>query len=76
MRENRETTNAAMDQAISCFAGDIAPFDDAQGRLRQGGRFSILFTKNSLSEFFVNKKKSTMLPQANRASTWANVQFA
>jgi hypothetical protein len=36
MSEQRETTSADMDQAIPHSAGDIAPFDDAQGRLRQG----------------------------------------
>jgi hypothetical protein len=33
-----------MHQAIPRLMGDIAPFDDAQGRLRQGGR-SHLFHK-------------------------------
>jgi hypothetical protein len=38
-------------------------------RLRQNGRFSILFTKNSQSEFFCEQdQKSTMLPQAKRPS--------
>jgi hypothetical protein len=45
MSEHRETANADMQQAIPGLTGDIAPFDDAQGRLRQGGRFSIFFTK-------------------------------
>jgi hypothetical protein len=39
MSENRETTNADMQQAIPGLVADIAPFDDAQGRLWQGGRF-------------------------------------
>jgi hypothetical protein len=39
MSETRETANADRYQAIPGLAGDIAPFDDAQGRLRQGGRF-------------------------------------
>jgi hypothetical protein len=43
--ETRETANADMHQAIPGLVADIAPFDDAQGRLRQGGRFSIFFTK-------------------------------
>jgi hypothetical protein len=37
MNENRETANAETYPAILRLAGDIAPFDDAQGRLRQGG---------------------------------------
>jgi hypothetical protein len=36
MSEHRETANADMQQTIPRLAGDIAPFDDAQGRLRQG----------------------------------------
>jgi hypothetical protein len=47
MNETRETDTAAMDQAILRLAGDIAPFDDAQGRLRQSGTFSIWFTRKS-----------------------------
>jgi hypothetical protein len=39
MSETRETANADRYQAIPGLAWDIAPFDDAQGRLRQGGRF-------------------------------------
>jgi hypothetical protein len=39
MSETREMANAAMDQAILRLVGDIAPFDYAQGRLRQDGRF-------------------------------------
>jgi hypothetical protein len=34
-----------MQQAIPDLVADIAPFDDAQGRLRQGGRDQIFFTK-------------------------------
>jgi hypothetical protein len=45
MSENCETANANMDQAILCLTWDIAPFDYAQGRLRQGGRLPIFFTK-------------------------------
>jgi hypothetical protein len=43
--ETRETANADMHQAIPGLVADIAPFDYAQGRLRQGGRFSIFVTK-------------------------------
>jgi hypothetical protein len=39
MSEHREAASAAMYQAIPHVAGNIAPFDDAQGRLRQGGRY-------------------------------------
>jgi hypothetical protein len=45
MSETHETANADMQQAIPGLVADIAPFDYAQGRLRQGGRFSIFFTK-------------------------------
>jgi hypothetical protein len=38
MSETREAASAAMYQAIPHVAGDVAPFDYAQGRLRQGGR--------------------------------------
>jgi hypothetical protein len=57
MNEKRETANTGMQQAIPGFDGDIAPFDDAQGRLRQGGRFQSFSQKNSLSDFFVKKEK-------------------
>jgi hypothetical protein len=45
MNETREAAGAAMYQAIPRLAGDIAPFDDAQGRLRQGGNYQIFFTE-------------------------------
>jgi hypothetical protein len=45
MSEPRETASAAMHQAMPGLVGDIAPFDYAQGRLRQGGKFSIFCTK-------------------------------
>jgi hypothetical protein len=45
MNEKREPANTGMQQAISGLTGDIAPFDYAQGRLWQGGRFPIFFTK-------------------------------
>jgi hypothetical protein len=58
MNENRETANAETYPAILRLAGDIAPFDDAQGRLRQGGTFSVFFTKKiHVVNFFVKKKK-------------------
>jgi hypothetical protein len=44
------TTYAVVDPT-----GDFAPFDDAQGRLRQGGR-NYLFSEK--------RPKCTMLPQA------------
>jgi hypothetical protein len=37
MNEPRETANADVYQAIARSVKDIAPFDDAQGRLWQGG---------------------------------------
>jgi hypothetical protein len=43
MSETCETATADMDQAIPRLAGDIAPFDYAQGRLRQGGKRSITY---------------------------------
>jgi hypothetical protein len=46
MSETCETGNADMAQAIPGLVGDIAPFDYAQGRLRQGGRYHPLFTKH------------------------------
>jgi hypothetical protein len=55
MSETRETANADMHQAIPGLVADIAPFDYAQGRLRQGGRSHSFSQKNSLSEFFVKK---------------------
>jgi hypothetical protein len=56
MNENRETANAETYPAILRLAGDIAPFDDAQGRLRQGGTFSVFFTKKiHVVNFFVKK---------------------
>jgi hypothetical protein len=45
MNETRETATADVYPAIARSAGDIAPFDYAQGRLRPGGRFSIFVTK-------------------------------
>jgi hypothetical protein len=45
MNETREAAGAAMYQAIPRLAGGIAPFDYAQGRLRPGGSYQILFTK-------------------------------
>jgi hypothetical protein len=62
--EKHEPAGAAMYQAILRLAGDIAPFDYAQGRLRQCGRFSIFFTKNSLCEFFCEKE--TKVPCSRR----------
>jgi hypothetical protein len=77
MNEIRETATAARYPAIPHVAGDIAPFDYAQGRLRQGGRFSSFSQKFcTLCNIFVKKKKRTMLPQANRASIGQNVRFA
>jgi hypothetical protein len=68
MNENRETANAETYPAILRLAGDIAPFDDAQGRLRQGGTFSVFFTKkiHNVNFFCEKDRSSTMLPQANR----------
>jgi hypothetical protein len=58
MSEHRETTTADMQQAIPGLVGDIAPFDYAQGRLRQGGRFQFFFTKKLLSkQLFCKKEK-------------------
>jgi hypothetical protein len=45
MSETREPANADRYPAIPRLAGDIAPFDYAQGRLWQGGRFHFFFTK-------------------------------
>jgi hypothetical protein len=45
MNETRETATAERYPAIPHVAGYIAPFDYAQGRLRQGGRFPIFFTE-------------------------------
>jgi hypothetical protein len=59
MSERRETANADMQQAIPRLAGDIAPFDDAQGRLRQGRTdHSFSQTCGSLSHMFVKKVKT------------------
>jgi hypothetical protein len=41
-----EPAGAVMYPAIPRLARDIAPFDDAQGRRRQGGRNLIFFRKN------------------------------
>jgi hypothetical protein len=49
MSEQHEPAGAAMYPAIPCLAGDIAPFDDAQGRLRQGGTCSMLPQANLVS---------------------------
>jgi hypothetical protein len=38
MNETRETATADVYPAIARSVTDSAPFDDAQGRLRQGGR--------------------------------------
>jgi hypothetical protein len=63
MSEHCETVNADRYPAIPYLAGDIAPFDDAQGRLRQGGRNPAFFTKNLQRNFFCEKdRSSTMLP--------------
>jgi hypothetical protein len=50
MSEKRETVNADMDQTIPRLARVIAPFDYAQGRLRQGRRYRFFFTKCWLEE--------------------------
>jgi hypothetical protein len=50
MSEPRETANADVDQAIPCFAGDIAA-----GRGQETRSFS---QKNSRCEFFCEKEKS------------------
>jgi hypothetical protein len=78
MSEQRETVSTDMDQAIPRLAEDRAPFDDAQGRLRQGGRTLIFFTNFWLFEPKVREKdkSSTMLPQANPASIWLTAWFA
>jgi hypothetical protein len=68
MSEHRETANAAMYQAIPRLAGDIAPFDYAQGRLWQGGRFHAFSQKLHRMQVFCEKeKKRTTLPQAKYA---------
>jgi hypothetical protein len=53
----------AMQQAIPRLAGDIAPFDYAQGRLWQGGSYQ------------KQDRSSTMLPQAHRVFTGINLRF-
>jgi hypothetical protein len=65
MNETCETANAAMYPAIPRLAGDIAPFDYAQGRLRQGGRFHA-FSQKICTEckFFV--KKLDHVPRCHR----------
>jgi hypothetical protein len=56
MSEHRETANTDMQQAIPGLTGDIAPFDDAQGRLRQGGRNHLFSQKICIQcKFFVKK---------------------
>jgi hypothetical protein len=58
MSEKHKPAGAAMDPAIPRLAGDSAPFDDAQGRLRQGGRFHSFSQKICTQcKFFVKKKK-------------------
>jgi hypothetical protein len=66
MNEPRETANADVYQAIARSVKDIAPFDDAQGRLWQGG-WNILFPEKVARRATLSGKrqKSTMLPQAN-----------
>jgi hypothetical protein len=66
--EKRETANADVYPAISRSVEDIAA-----GRAEE----TIFFTKNLHTvQIFCEKDRSrTMLPQANRASTWSNVQF-
>jgi hypothetical protein len=68
MSENRETTSADRYQASRMWRGY---------RLRQGRRNQIFFTKHfhKVKMFCEEDKKRTMLPQANRASTWSNVRF-
>jgi hypothetical protein len=58
MSEKRETGSAAMHQALPHLAADIAPFDDAQGRLRQGGiGHACSRTFGSESQIFWKKQK-------------------
>ncbi|MFP4438556.1 MAG: hypothetical protein ACLFVO_15035 [Chloroflexaceae bacterium] len=56
MSEKHESAGAAMYQAILHLAGYIAP-----GKAEHARSFS---QKNSQREFFCEKGKSTMLPQA------------
>jgi hypothetical protein len=53
MSETRETANAAMHQAIPGLVADIAPFDYAQGRLRQGGSFHLFHKTFARSATFL-----------------------
>ncbi|MFP4439955.1 MAG: hypothetical protein ACLFVO_22190 [Chloroflexaceae bacterium] len=60
MSEHREPANADMDQAIPCFAEDIA-----SGRVEDSRSLSRKF---ALCANFLDKdKKSTMLPRAKPA---------
>jgi hypothetical protein len=73
MSEKRETDNADVYQAIPRLAGAIAPFDDAQGRLRQGGRFHSVSQKISRCDFFVKQKKVPCCCRRNRLPGRARV---
>jgi len=63
MSEHRETANADMHQAIPRLVGNIA-----SGRAEDS--FSCSQTCCTTCNMFVNKKKRTMLPQANLTSIW------
>jgi hypothetical protein len=58
MSEKHDPAGAAMDQAIPRLAGDIAPFDYAQGRLWQGGRFHSFTQKFALCTKICVKEKT------------------
>jgi sRNA-binding regulator protein Hfq len=56
MSETHETATADMDQAIPRLAGDIAPFDDAQVRLRPGGKNQLFYKMLHNMQNFCKKR--------------------
>jgi len=68
MSETRETVNADMHQVIPGLTGDIA-----SGRAEDSGSCSQKCC--TMCNIFVNKKKRTMLPQANRVFIGSNARF-
>jgi hypothetical protein len=76
MSEQRETATAAMQQAIPGFDGGYRPIRRRSGQAPAGRKIYSFSQKHSQRECFCEKDRSrTTLPLANRASTWANVQF-